>query len=258
MLSPSGAAHVEPLTERLAVWWCARVHRDANEAKGLRDKALSLDAARWCVLRCLRCWCHRALRLTSSHPLCLSRFARYVAHIVAALEYLHLEKHVVHRDLKPENILITADGHVQITDFGTAKDKHVPKELLTAFVGTAEYVSPEVLADDEATRAVDLWALGCITFQVRCTNAPLHPPVAGLAACAWGGGDSRLHVCAPLQLLVGRPPFRGGSEYLTFQQIMHYPDSHSLDYPAGFPQVARVRGVGVPSACSPVARAARG
>ena len=45
----------------------------------------------------------------------------YVTQIVSALEYLHAEKGVVHRDLKPENILITAEGHVQITDFGTAK-----------------------------------------------------------------------------------------------------------------------------------------
>ena len=159
---------------------------------------------------------------------------------MAALEYLHLEKHVVHRDLKPENILITADGQVQITDFGTAKDKHVPKELLTAFVGTAEYVSPEVLADDEATRAVDLWALGCITFQVRRLCWRWHPRVqargrlTSVASCV---------VFEHLQLLVGRPPFRGGSEYLTFQQIMHYPDSHALEYPMGFPQVARVRSV---------------
>ena len=82
----------------------------------------------------------------------------------------------------------------------------VSKDQLNAFVSTAEYVSPEVLADAPATFAVDLWALGCITFQ----------------------------------LLVGRPPFQGGSEYLTFQQIMHYPETFSLAFPDDFPEPAKV------------------
>ena len=67
-------------------------YHQKNEDKGVKDAALPLDAARW-----------------------------YIAQIIAALEYLHVEKGIVHRDLKPENILVTASGAVQITDFGTAK-----------------------------------------------------------------------------------------------------------------------------------------
>jgi len=77
----------------VAVVCCSpRVHRDKKYSSGVKDAALDLDATRW-----------------------------YVSQIVTALEYLHVQKHVVHRDLKPENILITKEGHVQITDFGTAK-----------------------------------------------------------------------------------------------------------------------------------------
>ncbi|KAJ4457758.1 putative 3-phosphoinositide-dependent protein kinase 1 [Paratrimastix pyriformis] len=55
----------------------------------------------------------------SSEPFSVDAARFYVAEIVSALEYIHAQG-VIHRDLKPENILIGRDGHIKLTDFGTA------------------------------------------------------------------------------------------------------------------------------------------
>jgi 3-phosphoinositide dependent protein kinase-1 len=141
----------------------------------------------------------------------------YGAEILDAIEHMH-NRGVIHRDLKPENVLLDDQMHIKITDFGTAKllpDPRKPKEATSydpasqdeestrarSFVGTAEYVSPELLTDKNACKASDLWAFGCIIYQ----------------------------------LLTGRPPFKAGNEYQTFQKIV------GLDYqfPPGFPPAAR-------------------
>ncbi|CAH3105674.1 unnamed protein product [Pocillopora meandrina] len=136
-----------------------------------------------------------------SFDLTCTRF--YSAEVVSALEHLH-GLGIIHRDLKPENILMDADMHIKITDFGTAKilsDGEVNEKGRNSFVGTAEYVSPELLTDKRAVKSSDLWALGCIIYQ----------------------------------LLSGLPPFRAGNEYQIFKKII------ALDYefPSGFPEVPK-------------------
>ncbi|KAM3915788.1 3-phosphoinositide-dependent protein kinase 1 [Leptodactylus fuscus] len=121
----------------------------------------------------------------------------YSAEIVCALEYLH-EKGIIHRDLKPENILLSEDMHIQITDFGTAKvlSSESRQARANSFVGTAQYVSPELLTEKSACKSSDLWALGCIIYQ----------------------------------LVAGLPPFRAGNEYLIFQKIIKL----EYDFPEKF------------------------
>lgn len=151
----------------------------------------------------------------------------YTSELLMAVEHLH-RIGVIHRDLKPENILLDARMHVVVSDFGSAKlVTHADCSLTQAdldctnplpcrpegqsaqpstparnsFVGTAEYASPELLQEKTTSHASDLWALGCIIYQM----------VSGL------------------------PPFRSRSQYLVFRKIL----ALEFEFPAeGFPQVS--------------------
>ena len=174
-------------------------------------------------------------RMTTFDEEC-TRF--YGAQILDAVDYMH-SSGIIHRDLKPENVLLDDAMHVKITDFGTAKILDPPKlrsvdgstgangvgggvgvgagarglysgggplegiddDRANSFVGTAEYVSPELLMQKSACKASDLWAFACIIYQ----------------------------------LLAGRPPFKGKTEFHTFQKIVEL----EYDFPSGFPAVAR-------------------
>ncbi|XP_019958985.2 serine/threonine-protein kinase Nek10 isoform X1 [Paralichthys olivaceus] len=88
-----------------------------------------------------------------------------------ALRYLHEEKRIVHRDLTPNNIMLGEKDKVTITDFGLAKQKQ-DNSKLTSVVGTILYSCPEVVKNEPYGEKADIWALGCILYQM----ATLHPP----------------------------------------------------------------------------------
>nr|GLL26774.1 phototropin-2-like [Ipomoea trifida] len=145
----------------------------------------------------------------------------YAAEILVALEYLHCLG-IVYRDLKPENILLQANGHVVLTDFDLSFKttcklqviKHPPPKRRSrstppltfvaepttqsnSFVGTEEYIAPEIITGAGHSSAIDWWALGILIYE----------------------------------MLYGRTPFRGKNRQKTFANILN----KDLTFPSSVP-----------------------
>ncbi|KAI9724191.1 MAG: serine/threonine protein kinase, AGC [Chrysothrix sp. TS-e1954] len=153
----------------------------------------------------------------------------YAAEVTAALEYLHLMG-FIYRDLKPENILLHQSGHIMLSDFDLSKQSDaggVPTMIVgrgnsatsgpvidtkaslanfrtNSFVGTEEYIAPEVIKGCGHTSAVDWWTLGILIYE----------------------------------MLFGTTPFKGKNRNATFANILRddvpFPDG------AGAPQISNL------------------
>nr|AML76928.1 putative LOV domain-containing protein [Lindenbergia philippensis] len=146
----------------------------------------------------------------------------YAAEVVIGLEYLHCLG-IIYRDLKPENILLQNDGHIVLTDFDLSFKtackpqviKHPPSKnrrsrsqpppiffaepntQSNSFVGTEEYIAPEIITGEGHSSAIDWWALGILLYE----------------------------------MLYGRTPFRGKNRQKTFANILH----KDLTFPSSIP-----------------------
>uniref|UniRef100_A0A3Q1JN72 Inhibitor of nuclear factor kappa-B kinase subunit alpha n=1 Tax=Anabas testudineus TaxID=64144 RepID=A0A3Q1JN72_ANATE len=96
--------------------------------------------------------------------------------IGSGIQYLH-ENKIIHRDLKPENIVLQdIDGKLvhKIIDLGYAKDLD-QGSLCTSFVGTLQYLAPELFESKPYTVTVDYWSFGTVIFECTCGFRPfLH------------------------------------------------------------------------------------
>ena len=77
---------------------------------------------------------------------------------------------ILHRDLKPENIFLGSDNSVKLGDFGLSKlmNSH---DFASTYVGTPFYMSPEICAAEKYTLRSDIWAVGCIMYEL-CQREP--------------------------------------------------------------------------------------
>ncbi|CAF3899378.1 unnamed protein product, partial [Rotaria magnacalcarata] len=91
--------------------------------------------------------------------------------LASALYYLHSHR-VLHRDMKPQNILIFPGGKVKLCDFGFARNMTMETMVLTSIKGTPLYMCPELVDEKPYDHSADLWALGCILYEVYHGKPP--------------------------------------------------------------------------------------
>ncbi len=116
-------------------------------------------------------------------PLPITVAVEYARQIADALEAAH-ERGIVHRDLKPANIKITPNGAVKVLDFGLAKDVGssgaVPAFSNAAItghtipgliMGTPAYMSPEQAHGEAVDARTDIWAFGCVVYEMLVGRA---------------------------------------------------------------------------------------
>ncbi|WP_433827891.1 Stk1 family PASTA domain-containing Ser/Thr kinase [Actinoplanes sp. CA-015351] len=105
------------------------------------------------------------------------RALEITADICAALEFSHRHG-IIHRDIKPGNVMITQNGQVKVMDFGIARALASGATTMTqtsAVIGTAQYLSPEQARGESVDARSDVYAAGCVLFELTVG----HPPFVG-------------------------------------------------------------------------------
>ena len=97
-----------------------------------------------------------------------------------ALAYAHaLTPGVVHRDIKPGNLFIRDSGQVKVTDFGIAKALGGTRLSSTGtLIGTFPYMAPEQWLGEPETFGIDVWAMGCVLYELLSGHVPRSYPAA--------------------------------------------------------------------------------
>jgi eukaryotic-like serine/threonine-protein kinase len=125
----------------------------------------------------------------------LDRTVRLAAELGRGLDALH-EHGILHRDVKPSNVLLAEDGTAALADFGLARASDSTRITRDGqLVGTPHYLAPELIEGAEATRASDLYALGCLLYECVAGDPPFtgdRPAEIGFAHLAEPPPDPRV------------------------------------------------------------------
>ncbi|XP_038674304.1 serine/threonine-protein kinase Nek3 isoform X2 [Scyliorhinus canicula] len=93
--------------------------------------------------------------------------------ICLGMKHIH-DKRVLHRDIKSKNIFLTKNGVVKLGDFGSAHLLNSPMAFAHTYVGTPYYVSPEIWENKPYNNKSDIWALGCVLYELCTLRHPFQ------------------------------------------------------------------------------------
>jgi len=111
-------------------------------------------------------------RAKKSHqPFAEDQILRWMTQALLALKYIH-DKHVLHRDLKSSNFFLSKSNNLKLGDFGIAKVLSCTAACARTQIGTPYYLSPEVCQEKPYTWPSDIWAMGCILFELCALKVP--------------------------------------------------------------------------------------
>ncbi|WP_035012435.1 Stk1 family PASTA domain-containing Ser/Thr kinase [Corynebacterium jeikeium] len=114
--------------------------------------------------------------IQDSGKMSLNDAAAVMSQVCSALFFSH-EAGIIHRDIKPANVMITNTGAVKVMDFGIARALSDSSSAMTqtaAVIGTAQYLSPEQARGQSADARSDIYAAGCVFYELATGKAPFH------------------------------------------------------------------------------------
>lgn len=99
----------------------------------------------------------------------------YTSEVLQCLEFLH-GHNIIYRDLKPENIMISMRnyGHIQLVDFGFAKQLGSIHDKTKTKCGTPAYLAPEIMKGEPYDYKTDIWSLGILIYEMLTGKTPFH------------------------------------------------------------------------------------
>jgi NIMA (never in mitosis gene a)-related kinase len=111
------------------------------------------------------------IRNQMGRPLTENKIWKFFIQMLIGFDYIHKKK-ILHRDIKSMNIFLSKDEEVRIGDLGVAKVLQETTNFAHTMVGTPYYLSPEMCEERPYNEKSDVWALGCVLYEM-CTQK--HP-----------------------------------------------------------------------------------
>lgn len=112
---------------------------------------------------------HAKLKARKGQLLSQQEVLHYFSQICLAIACMH-ERRILHRDLKTHNVFLTKDGVVKLGDFGISTVLRNTFELKKTVCGTPYYFSPQLCLNRPYNNKSDIWALGCILYEMLTLN----------------------------------------------------------------------------------------